>query len=482
MHCRCLVVGFVVLFACVTEAATPIELAMSAIQKAVPQARRDPNRPVYHFRPPAQWMNDINGSVYYGGYYHVFYQHNPYADTWECMHWGHARSRDLVRWEHQPIALWPSYERGEEHCYSGGCAIRPDDGLPMLFYTSIGHEYREEWAAISRDEMVAWEKLQANPVVAHTTGSGERFSAQDPFVFQHEGKTWLLSTSFNGKDKLGGLHLYEAGDGTLTNWQYRGRFSDHTSPCPNLVQIASKWVLLLHTKWYIGTIDWAHYRFLTETEGPLVYSGNDNARGSNIIVNGPQRRALFMAWISRRVHYDEPGRGWAGCMSLPTEMFIRADGGLGYRPVAELACLRRTQRVRSPFTLNAEAVDLPEMKGHTREFVLEFKPAKTGNSGIRLRRNADGSSAVMMRYNDGNLYVEGHHERTTIVPVGLRRDGSIALHIFLDRAILEYFVNDGQRYGVQYMHNSIHDIGTEVFSDGAMQVTNLTSWERHAIW
>jgi len=153
------------------------------------------------------------------------------------VHRGHVRSRDLVHWEHRPIALWPSYERGEEHCYSGGCGIRPDDGLPMLFYTSIGHEYRGEWAAVSRDEMVTWQKLQTNPLVAHTAGSGERFSAQDPFVFQHEGKTWLLSTSFTGKDKLGGLHLYEATDGTLANWQYRGRFSDHTSPCPNLIQI-----------------------------------------------------------------------------------------------------------------------------------------------------------------------------------------------------------------------------------------------------
>ncbi len=123
--------------------------------------------------------------------------------------------------------MWPSYERGEEHCYSGGWGIRPDDGLLMLFYTSIGHEYREEWASVSRDEMVTWQKLQTNPLVAHTAGSGERFSAQDPFVFQHEGKTWLLSTSFTGKDKLGALHLYEATDGTLTNRQYRGRFSDH---------------------------------------------------------------------------------------------------------------------------------------------------------------------------------------------------------------------------------------------------------------
>ena len=53
------------------------------------------------------------------GHYQLFYQHNPFADEWGHMHWGHARSRDGVRWEHRPIALWPSLEEGEEHCFSG---------------------------------------------------------------------------------------------------------------------------------------------------------------------------------------------------------------------------------------------------------------------------------------------------------------------------------------------------------------------------
>ena len=83
---------------------------MAARRAAEPRAASDPTRPAYHFHPPAGWMNDPNGTIYHSGWYHLFYQHNPFGDRWGSIHWGHARSRDLVRWEHLPIALGPNRE------------------------------------------------------------------------------------------------------------------------------------------------------------------------------------------------------------------------------------------------------------------------------------------------------------------------------------------------------------------------------------
>ena len=67
----------------------------------------EPYRPQYHYTQPAWWNNDPNGMVYYRGYYHLFYQHNPFEKTWGNMYWGHARSTDLLHWENLPIALFP---------------------------------------------------------------------------------------------------------------------------------------------------------------------------------------------------------------------------------------------------------------------------------------------------------------------------------------------------------------------------------------
>ncbi len=81
-------------------------------------------------------MNDPHGLIQFQGKFHLFYQHNPFSGKCGKMHWGHAISKDLIYWEHQPEALAPSenYDDWEGGGIFTGSAIEYQDEL-ILFYT-----------------------------------------------------------------------------------------------------------------------------------------------------------------------------------------------------------------------------------------------------------------------------------------------------------------------------------------------------------
>ncbi len=461
-----------------------LKRATDALTAAIPKAETSVERPVYHFHPPAQWMNDPNGPLYYKGYYHVFYQYNPYADTWGRMHWGHARSKDLVHWEHLPIALWPSHELGEQHCYSGSATIT-GEGKPMLFYTSVPfrtnaeigkYRHREEWAAISDDDMMTWTKIPH--LIEHTTKEGERISAQDPFVFKRNNKTYLVSTSKSGYNTTQSLHIYEAVDQSLTKWDHRGEFFDKVMACPNLVNFGDKWALMLMRHYYVGTIDWETFRLEARKIDDLVYGTDFNARASNILFDDDKGRVIFLTWISRRKNYDHPGRGWAGCLSLPTEISLGNDDHLIFKPIEELKVLRGNEQEIQPFDLANEARLIPEFKGDVKEMKFTIRPTDNATFGIRVRVSEDGTRGVSFNFSSGKLLVDGHGEQATEVSYVLREDGTLSVHIFLDNAILEYFLNEGTGYGVQYMHSDVEDTGVELFSrSGKIRVESGKAWD-----
>lgn len=452
--------------------------AHAARDAAIPRAQAHPERPLVHFTPPAQWMNDINGSYYdpSSGRYHLMYQHNPYADTWGHMHFGHATSTDLVNWRHEPIAVWPSYELGEKHCYSGGGIVRAD-GKPLVFYTSVGRQWREEWAVLSHDGGQTWEKHPET--IKHIGEDGKRFSAQDAFIFRHEGKTFAISTSINGKDRKPGLWIYEALDESLLEWTFRGKFFEKSLPCPALARLDNKWALVWWDKTWVGGIDWENFKFLPEKQSPLIYSGGFNARGANLITTPD--RTIFLTWITRKKDYDQPGRGWAGCCSLPTELYLTDDLRVGFRPVSELKGLRiRPSKRRSNRLSLTDSRQKLSASGEVLELNLELTPGEAKSCGVSVRQADDNpKSGVAITYSSEmrSLTITGTGEPATIIKgVHPEEDGKVRLHLFLDRAILELFVSDGDKYAVCYLHHPSENQTISAFASGGAAEIEATSW------
>ncbi|MBW8036188.1 MAG: glycoside hydrolase family 32 protein, partial [Planctomycetes bacterium] len=226
------------------------EKAMAAVRAAIPKAESDPTRPVYHFRPPAQWMSDICGAIYYKGYYHIFYLSNPFSDEGSgknCAPWAHARSKDLVYWEELPLALLPMKERGERRCNSG-CVALDDNNRPMIFYTFVPSRKdatrlgkREQWGAKPLDDdLIKWRRVNDGPLMAagmNGVPASIKRGWSDPFVFRSDGRTFVTFKDSNGL-------VCEAQDKELTQWKYIGNIEGVNGECPNFFPMQQKWVLI----------------------------------------------------------------------------------------------------------------------------------------------------------------------------------------------------------------------------------------------
>ena len=100
-------------------------------------------RPLFHVVPRIGWMNDPNGFSVYKGEYHLFYQYYPYNTSWGPMHWGHVKTKDLIRWEWLPAAIAPDAEYDNAGCFSGS-AVEMPDGRQLLMYTGVKENQRED--------------------------------------------------------------------------------------------------------------------------------------------------------------------------------------------------------------------------------------------------------------------------------------------------------------------------------------------------
>lgn len=462
--------------------------AMASVAAAAPQAQAEPTRPIYHFCPPAYWMNDPNGTIYHNGYYHLFYQHNPYGDDWGHMHWGHARSTDLVHWEHLPIALWPSKELGEEHCFSG-CAAINGAGQPVLLYTmvrprteGVPHLPNEQWVAVGDPDWITWQKHPANPALSLETHGGPPFDGawRDPFIFSEAGRTFMVLGG--DYEDVAGIALYEATDDTLLNWRYhkllyqQPRGEKRFLECPNFFKVDGKWVLL-HSpynliEYVVGDFDINTLTFTPTAEGLLDpgFTTVPNFYASNILYD-EAGRCILLGWARGFA----PGRGWNGALALPRILTIGPDGHPLQTPVPQLQDLR-SKRVRLTDLTIDEGGQVLAVQGDALELQALLEPGE-GSLRLRLRRSADGSRSVDISYDGAVLDVAG-----TKLPLHLGHDEPLKLHVFLDRTLLEVFVNGGRLAVTRVIDPPVEDRGVEfITKGGGASLIALEAWTMQSI-
>ncbi len=453
---------------------------MASVRAAIPLAESDPERPVYHFRPPANWNNDPNGTIFHKGWHHLFYQHNPFGSNWGHMHWGHARSRDMVDWEHLPIALWPSLEKGEQHAFSGG-AIHGADGRVRLLYTSIGKRDPEQWLAVpTDDDLIVWEKHPRNPVATLKLHGAQRvYEWRDPFLFREQGHTYMVCGG-NGNDmRRGGggqVQLYRAMNEDLSEWKHLGAVFEYRDSragnieCPNLFRLGKKWVLIIspHSpcEYFVGDLDLGRALFVPDTRGVL---DPGTSYASNISYDDKGRTILWL-WGHTET---KPGKGWNSVMALPRILSIDDAGFLCQTPAPELAALRGEPLRVAATALNGKPLVLGEaFQRDTIEIEAVFTAETASSVGLRLRCSSSGEAGCVVRHevNSGNFSAGKAR-------MFLGREKRSHLRVFLDKRVVEVYSADGRAAVYNMVEARPKDLGIEVFANGGTaKLESLTAW------
>jgi fructan beta-fructosidase len=407
------------------------------------------------------WTNDPNGMVYVDGIYHLFYQHYPEAPVWGPMHWGHAISKDLLHWEHLPIALYPD-ELGL--AFSGSCVydIHNTSGLgsegktPMIaIYTSHDRITHMEHQSIAYStDYVHFEKCYDNPVVCNPGLKDFR----DPKVFWNkELNCWSMVLAANDR-----VNFYSSKD--LKKWDRTGEFLIGNNglvgicECPDCFPVeteeGTKWILIIsmimeaentknhhRTQYFIGNFDGYTFVETEKAEGPLWLNyGPDHYAG---VTFQNLDKPVMIGWANNWAYADKvPTEGYRGQMAFPCEVTMKKTP-LGYRAAFHPVGLDQLKKASVPIA--------NEITLLSQSFGLNI----TGSGqGIITLSNASGEKLIIEVTEDEIIVDRTNVDQQniselyglsefSIIRVNRYQKGSYMLELYFDVSILEVFAEAG---------------------------------------
>ncbi|HFI0259964.1 TPA: glycoside hydrolase family 32 protein [Streptococcus suis] len=412
-------------------------------------------KPQAHLTPETGWMNDPNGFIYFRGEYHLFYQFNPYESVWGPMHWGHAKSKDLVNWEHLPVALAPDKDYDKDGCFSGSAIVKDD--VLWLMYT--GHINNEDGTVSQVQNMafstdgIHFEKIEQNPV-ATADGLPEEVIAndfRDPKIFEKDGHYYSVVATKH-KDNVGCIVLLSSPN--LTDWKFESIFLKGEAnqgfvwECPDYFEVDGQEYLIISPMRYqkdgndfininsnifvTGHVDWDKKVFVADSFKEIDHGHDFYAAQTT---QGPEGERVMVAWMhtwGRKLVTNDLGHKWYGQMTLPRILKKTENGLHQVLPTSVLEAFKDIeigQVIQGPSKLSLKLEDSLDLKLGTDRDYLQF-----GYDKAKKEVYIDRSSLKIQQ--------AGEEEWSTV-----RRAVTVKatdLLVLIDTNCLEIFINDGQ--------------------------------------
>ncbi len=489
-------------------------------------------RPQYHFTPAANWMNDPNGLVFRDGEWHLFYQYNPFGNTWGHMSWGHAVSPDLVHWRHLPVAI---PEADGVMAFSGSAVVDGkntsgfgQEGTPPLvaIYTGARDKSQAQYLAYSTDRGRTWTR-HAGPVL--DIGSAE---FRDPKVFWYAPEQkWVMVVSLATEHKV---RLYSSPD--LKRWTQLSEFGPAAATggvweCPDLFELPvdgnakdTRWVLVVNlnpggvaggsgAQYFVGRFDGT--RFTADEATPPTadaaatgvrwadYGKDFYAAVSWSDVPRADGRRIWVGWMNNWQYGNEiPTAPWRSAQSLPRMVALKTTSEgirLVQEPVRELQQLRGARRQIEARAIPAGSTSLAAqgIAGKALEIAAEFEVG-TGAAGsarefgLKVRTGNGEETVVGIDPTAGQLIVDRTRSGETrfdkafsgrqTAPLVVE-NGRVRLRIFVDWSSVEVFSGDGQVVITDQIFPAPESDGVALYATGGTaRLVSLTAWPLASAW
>ncbi|MGB7341413.1 MAG: glycoside hydrolase family 32 protein [Phototrophicaceae bacterium] len=465
------------------------------------QFKNDPSRPIFHFLPPSNWMNDPNGLIQWQGRYHLFYQHNPDGAYHQNMHWGHAVSDDLIHWEDLPVALAPTADTLDAGGIFSGSAVN-HDGVATIFYTGVndGNTVQSQFVATSDDEtLVNWVKHPRNPIISTMPPEAKQTSDfRDPYVWK-EDDAWYMLIGSEIKGQGGVVFLYRSDD--ALNWTYLNPLLEaddyelgNVWECPNLFRLGDKWVLLVSSNtndvtgdviYFVG--DYVNHRFIPEKQGTVDHG----YLYAPLTLEADDGRRLLWGWLREgRTEVAHKAAGWAGVQSVPRVLSLDSHNRLLSDPVHELDAIHGKHQHYANRMLSDGVVVITK-RGLAFDLQAEFDLSEHGKICLVVAASDDETIATVITYDyatqmlsidrsksslDATDDHENHH-----VQHQLETGENLTFRLLLDGSVLELIANKrtsitSRIYPTDLSHNFLRLSGNDTM------VRQLDIYDMPSIW
>lgn len=451
----------------------------------------DRYRPAYHFVSPESQLNDPNGLCFWQGRWHLFYQGYPpdeFPDPADLakrrQHWGHAVSEDLVHWRDLPYAIYPGVEK---MCFSGGTVVEPD--RVVAYYPGIA---AGQMVAVASDPLLLnWEKLDPGPV---------KSLSGDSCIWK-EGETYF---GLVGPDRL-------VSSGDLVNWTDLGPFIESNpfpngDACPGFVPIGDKYLLASFSHSVGGQYLLGDYNRQSRKFKPYAHGRFNHGRVSPGGVHAPSVAADGNGGVVNilNINDGESSREWDQIMSLAQQLTLGPDAQLRIAPVEAVTSLREDHRNIGETVLPAnEDMVLESIQGNTMELALEIDPQLSRWVQLNVLRSPGSEEQTSITFYNfdrklsvwydtpGVVVLDGTRSSTNpdtwIRPpekaVMERGDGPLRLRVFLDRSVVEVFVNEKLYLAMRVYPERDDSLGVSLRAQGREAVLKrFDAWRLKPIW